>query len=72
MEEKQIEEVTIIYADTYTEDCWGSDIELFGIATEKSEVEKICNKVKEKGYLPQTNSIPINKYYRKFLGGYCE
>ena len=29
--------VTIIYADTYT-DCWGADIELFGIATEKREV----------------------------------
>ena len=35
--------LSVIYADTY-DDSWGSTIEVFGIADNEEDIEKICYK----------------------------
>lgn len=64
-------EVYIIYADTYT-DSWGAQISLFGIATNKKDMEKIYEKVKEKGYFPIVEKVELDKFKDVYLGGYFE
>ena len=63
--------LSIIYADTY-DDSWGSTIEVFGIADNEEDVEKICNSVKKEGYYAQIETVTLNEYCRRYLGGYYE
>lgn len=63
--------VWIVYADTYNDYC-GGVAELFGIATTKEKLEEICNDVKKQGYVPHTDYLPVDEYFRKYLGGYIE
>ena len=63
--------LSIIYADTY-DDSWGSTIEVFGIADNEEDVKKICNNVKKEGYYAQIETVTLNEYCRRYLGGYYE
>ena len=63
--------LSVIYADTY-DDSWGSTIEVFGIADNEEDVEKICNSVKKEGYYAQIETVTLNEYCRRYLGGYYE
>ena len=63
--------LSIIYAETY-DDSWGSTIEVFGIADNEEDVEKICNSVKKEGYYAQIETVTLNEYCRRYLGGYYE
>lgn len=42
--------LSVVYADTYN-DSWGSTIEVFGVADNKEDIEKICNLVQKKRIL---------------------
>lgn len=63
--------LSIIYADTY-DDSWGSTIEVFGIADNEEDIEKICNSVEKEGYYAQVETVTLNEYCRRYLGGYYE
>lgn len=63
--------LSIIYADTY-DDNWGSTIEVFGVADNEEDINKICNLVQKEGYCPQVEEVTLNEYCRIYLGGYYE
>lgn len=63
--------LSIIYADTY-DDSYGSTIEVFGIADNEEDMEKICNSVAKEGYYAQVETVTLNEYSRRYLGGYYE
>lgn len=64
--------LSIIYADTY-DDSYGSTIEIFGIADNEEQKEKICEMVRKKGYKPEViENMQKNQYNRRYIGGYCE
>lgn len=63
--------LNIIYADTYA-DNWGSTIEMFGISDNEEDTKKICDMVNKEGYRAQVETVTLNKYYRRYLGGYSE
>ena len=63
--------LSIIYADTY-DDSWGSTIEVFGVADNEEDVNKICNLVQKEGYYPQIEEVDLNEYCNRYLGGYYE
>jgi hypothetical protein len=63
--------LSVIYADTY-DDSWGSTIEIFGVADNESDIEKICKAVKKDGYHLQVKEVTLNEYCRRYLGGYYE
>ena len=65
--------LSIIYADTYNSS-WGSTIEVFGIgiADNEEDTKKICNSVGKEGYYAQVETVTLNEYCRRYLGGYYE
>ena len=63
--------LSIIYADTY-DDSWGSTIEVFGIADNEEDVKKICSNVEKEGYYAQVETVTLNEYCRRYLGGCYE
>lgn len=64
-------ELSVIYADTYS-DSYGAAIEIFGVADNEEDVEKICNEVQKEGYFAQVETVTLNEYCKKYLGGYFE
>lgn len=61
----------VVYANTYN-DCWGAEIEIFGIADNEEDMNKIFNMVQKEKYCPQVEELTLNQYCRKYLGGYYE
>lgn len=62
---------TVVFANTYKE-CYGIEITLFGVATNKDDLEKIKARVIKEGYIPQTNIISLNEYQERYLDAYYE
>ena len=51
---------------------YGAEIEVFGIATNLSELKKLKRQVEKIGYKPKQTKITLDMYTRKYLGGYVE
>ena len=70
--------VYVVAEDTY-EECYGAEIELFGVYTTKEQAEKRYNEIKtgnEENYTHDAEygvyEIELDKDCRIFLGGYAE
>lgn len=64
--------VYIVTADTH-DDCYGAEIELFGIYTNEEMAKKRCETLhKNKGYYTKIEKVILNKKCDIYLGGYFE
>lgn len=68
---KKTAEVYVISADTYHERC-GAEIELFGVYDTMEKAEKIAERMRKEGEVPQIDKVRINRRCWKYLGGYYE
>lgn len=61
----------VVYADTH-DDSWGAMIEIFGVADNENDLNKMCETVKKNGYSAEVEEVALNKYCNRCLGGYFE
>lgn len=61
----------VVYADTF-EDNWGVEVQLFGVADNKNDMQEMCEAVKKQGYQARVKEVSLNQYCEEFLGGYYE
>lgn len=59
----------VVYADTHS-DCWGIEIEMFGVADNENDLKEMCETVEKNGYNARVKEVALNKYCRKYLGSY--
>lgn len=62
----------VVYADTYNDDSWGIEVQLFGVADNENDIKAMCEAVKKQGYAAMVKEISLNQYCEEFLGGYYE
>ena len=63
--------LSVIYADTYDSSC-GATIEIFGVADNEEDADKIYKSVERDGYDARVEKVTLNEYCRRYLGGYYE
>lgn len=64
-------ELYVITANTYHEG-WGAEISLFGVCDNEDDLNKIVDKVRKRGHIPDIKKVNLNRFKEIYLGGYIE
>lgn len=67
-----MKQLYIVTADTYTEDSYGTEIELLRVTDNMKEAEESAQYARTKNWYPHISTVTLNKPIRHYLGGLVE